>query len=188
VFVTNAEGCTSLDTMMVNMAGELPTVQGINIDNNGGYTFTFEAVNPQNVIGYEWDFGDGSSLSYEDSPVHTYPDAGNYIVTLRLSSSCGFWADSTSAHIVSVHQVTVDANDLTVYPNPASESATIISRGGLKMEKISLYNVVGQLIETVDVDNRDKHVMHFSGLASGMYTLQIQTDKGVVTRKLEIIK
>lgn len=188
VFVTNEEGCVSLDTVEVIMDGELPSVQGIAIDNNGAFTFTFTAVNPQNVIGYEWDFGDGSPLSFADSATHTYAETGNYFVTVTLSSTCGFYTDSTSTHIVGINQINVDNDALTVYPNPANDYATVISRGGLKLEQVAVYNVLGQMIQTVKSDSSEQHKLSLSGLASGVYTLQVQTDKGIVTRKLEIIK
>jgi hypothetical protein len=188
VFVTNSEGCTKADTIIVNMQGELPTIAGINVTNNGEFTFHFTAVNPENVIGYDWDFGDGSPHSYQASPTHTYPNAGNYIVVLHLSSSCGFFSDSSSAHILGINQLNIDKNEMTVYPNPTKETATILNRGALKMENIAIYNVFGQVVYKEKADSKDKHSMNLSGLASGIYTIQIFTDKGTVARKLEIIK
>jgi hypothetical protein len=188
VFVTNEQACVKMDTITVIMQGELPTIQGINITNNGQYTFHFTAINPQNVIGYDWDFGDNSPHSYQASPTHTYADNGNYVVVLHLSSTCGFFTDSTSAHIVGINQLTVDNNELTVYPNPTNEVATILNKGALKMEKIELYNVLGQIIYSAKADDAKKHTLKLADLASGLYTIQIYTDKGNVARKLEIVK
>jgi hypothetical protein len=188
VFVTNSVGCTKADTIVVNMQGELPTIQGINVTNNGQYTFHFTAVNPQNVIGYDWDFGDGSAHSYQASPIHTYPDAGNYIVVLHLSSTCGFLSDSSSAHILGINQLNVTTDELTVYPNPAKAVATILNRGALKMEQIEVYNILGQVIYKSKADSKDKHTLNLDGFASGVYTIQVYTDKGTVARKLEIIR
>jgi hypothetical protein len=188
VFVTNGLGCTKADTIVVNMAGELPAIQGIQVTNNGQYTFQFSAVNPQYVVGYDWDFGDGSAHSYDASPTHTYPNAGNYIVILRLSSSCGFFSDSSSAHILGINQLNVDNNEMTVYPNPAKESATILNRGALKMESIAIYNVLGQMVYNEKANNNDEHTLNLNGMAPGVYTVQIFTDKGTVSRKLELMR
>src|SRR5690606_4622722 len=68
VLVTNDQGCTKSDTIEIEVDGELPSVQGIDITNNGASTFTFNAINPRHVIGYQWDFGDGSAPSYQQSP------------------------------------------------------------------------------------------------------------------------
>lgn len=188
VFVTNAEGCTSTDTIQVMMQGELPTIGGIQVSNNGENQFHFTAVYPQNVIGYDWDFGDGSLHSYEASPIHIYDSTGDYIVVLRLSSTCGFANDTVGAHIVGIHQLTVNNNELTVYPNPSNGQATILNKGDLKMEKVEVYSVLGQVIYRSKADSKDKHVINLSGMASGTYTIEIYTDKGTVARKLEIIR
>jgi parallel beta-helix repeat protein len=37
-----------------------------------------------NFLIYCWDFGDGSPLNYEESPIHTYETAGTYSVTLTV--------------------------------------------------------------------------------------------------------
>ncbi len=188
VFVTNNLGCTKADTIVVNMAGELPTISGINISNNGVNTFYFTAVNPQNVIGYDWDFGDGTPHSYQASPTHTYANSGNYVVVLRLSSTCGFYDDSTSAHIVGINPVNVGNEELMVYPNPSRETATILNKSGLKMERIEMYNILGQVVYRSEADSKDKHILKMNALASGIYTIQVYTDKGTIARKLEVLK
>ena len=188
VFVTNEKGCTKADTITVDMVGQLPSIQGINITNNGVNTFSFTAVNPQNVVGFEWDFGDGSAPSYLSNPTHTYATNGNYVVVLRLSSTCGFVSDSTSAHIVGINQLNVGNDEMTVYPNPAKSTATILNKGGLKMEKIQVYNVLGQVVYSAKADSKDKHSLELEGFASGIYTIEIYTDKGTVARKLELLR
>ena len=186
-FVTNGDGCVKIDTIQVTMQGQLPSIQGISVSNNGAYTFQYTAVNPQNVIGYDWDFGDGTPHSYQVSPTHTYANSGNYIVILKLSSTCGFFSDSSSAQIVGIHQITVDNNELMVYPNPTTGGATLLSKN-LKMEEVSVYNILGQVVLTAKADSPNKHTLQLAALASGVYTIQVRTDKGNVARKLEIIK
>jgi hypothetical protein len=44
------------------------------------------------------------------------------------------------------------------------------------------------VVYRADADSKDKHVLQLSGLASGIYTIQVYTDKGTVPRKLEILK
>lgn len=188
VFVTNDKGCVKADTITVAMVGQLPSIQGINISNNGVNTFSFTAVNPQNVVGFEWDFGDGSAPSYLPNPTHTYANNGNYIVVLKLSSSCGFVSDSTSAHIVGINQLNVGNDEMTVYPNPARSTATILNKGNLKMEKIQVYNVLGQVVYSANADSKEKHTLALEGFASGIYTIEIYTDKGTVARKLELLR
>ncbi|KAA5537457.1 T9SS type A sorting domain-containing protein [Taibaiella lutea] len=188
VFVTNAGGCTAADTIQVTMQGELPSIGGINVVNNGQMLFHFTAVYPQNVVGYDWDFGDGSPHSYQASPIHEYENMGDYTVVLRLSSICGFTTDTLATHIVGIRQINLSNDELTVYPNPSNGHATIHNKANLEMEKIEVYNILGQLVYHSKADSKDKHVINFDSIAPGVYTIEVYTDKGTVARKLKIIK
>jgi hypothetical protein len=188
VFVTNSAGCVKTDTIKVNMEGQLPTIAGIQVSNNGVNTFHFSAINPQNVIGFEWDFGDGSNPSYQATPIHTYATGGYYTVRLKLSSTCGFASDSSAANIVGIGQLNIDQNELSVYPNPTRGLANIVNKGNLRMERIEVYNVLGQVVYQASADHGSAHTLNLEGMASGVYTVQIYTDKGSVARKLEVIK
>jgi len=187
VFVTNNLGCIKSDTINIKMEGQLPHVDGVYITNDGVNTFKFTAVNPQNVVGYLWDFGDGSMPSYQQSPSHTYAsNPASYIVVLKLSSSCGFLTDSVSANIVGIKTLNVGNEEVTIYPNPATTTATIRNKGELKMERVEVYNVLGQVVYRATADSKEKHVLSLAGFAGGLYTIEIYTDKGIVARKLQI--
>lgn len=189
VFVTNAAGCVTTDTIKVKTEGYLPTVDYVQITNNGVSTFHFTAVNPQNVIGYEWDFGDGTPLSYQATPNHTYAAAGSYIVTLNLSSTCGYSADTSSVHILGLG--TNDLNkDLRVslYPNPTQDLLTIKLESDAKMESIVVYNILGQMVKSEKVKNEKEHSISLSNLSNGLYQVKIVTNKGNVTQKVDLVK
>lgn len=185
--VINSEGCVKTDTIDVAMAGELPTIQGISVNNNGQYTFQFTPVNPQNVTAYDWDFGDGSAHSTLQAPTYTYATEGNYIVVLRMESTCGNSTDSSSAQIVAINEVNVGLQELMVYPNPLRGTATIQNRGTLKMERIMVLNIMGQVVYNAPANSKDKHSLQLPGMAAGLYTVAITTDKGTVIRKIELL-
>jgi gliding motility-associated-like protein len=49
---------------------------------------------------YEWNFGDGSTLSNQVNPLHYYPDlAGQYYITLLATNNNGLCRDSVDAYI-----------------------------------------------------------------------------------------
>jgi PKD repeat protein len=53
-----------------------------------GYVVTF-TPSVTDVNSYSWDFGDGTALSTEAEPVHTYETFGDYVVTLKVSGDGG---------------------------------------------------------------------------------------------------
>ena len=72
-------------------------------------------------------------------------------------------------------------DNLSVYPNPSVNDVTISAKdNNLIIEKVELYNVYGQLLNVVNVnDNMAK--MTVGTLAAGIYYAKVSTDKGVVT-------
>lgn len=67
----------------------------------------------------------------------------------------------------------------SVYPNPASEIVNISLEEGLTLEKVNIYNTLGQLVKT-----ENKNVISVNSLPKGIYFLEIITDKGKASRKI----
>ena len=62
------------------------------------------------ITAWLWDFGDGSAVSTEANPVHTYAEGGVYDVSLSITSDSG--ASDTALHIHAVH-VVVPSSDMS---------------------------------------------------------------------------
>jgi len=71
--------------------------------------------------------------------------------------------------------------DFLVYPNPASDIVTIQLRDDAVLQKVNLYNVLGQLVKT-----ESKQLINVSGLERGSYFIEVITTKGKATKKLII--
>ncbi|OSZ76845.1 hypothetical protein CAP36_10440 [Chitinophagaceae bacterium IBVUCB2] len=93
LIVTNGFGCT--DTIVkpayINIQRAIINITGLPA--RGCIPFT---INPIPVItaldvvtSYEWDFGDGSPLDFNQFPTHTYPLQGTYNVRLVITTSGG---------------------------------------------------------------------------------------------------
>ena len=66
-----------------------------------------------------------------------------------------------------------------IYPNPVTDILTIELNNKLELNKVSIYNLLGKLV----IQN-DNPVLNLERLTSGLYILQIETDRGIVTKKL----
>jgi PKD domain-containing protein len=51
---------------------------------------------PLDSIRFEWDFGDGSPISIDPNPAHTYTTGGNYTATLTVIDSSGHRTSATT--------------------------------------------------------------------------------------------
>lgn len=71
--------------------------------------------------------------------------------------------------------------NFSIYPNPATDILNIELEDSSTLNKVLIYSANGQLIR----ESSDK-IMNVSGLAKGMYNVQVITDQGKATKKLII--
>ena len=68
--------------------------------------------------------------------------------------------------------VEAEGNAISIYPNPASETITI---EGIDVENVKVYNLLGQLVETMESTQR----IDVSNYTSGIYTMVINGSETV---------
>ena len=71
------------------------------------------------------------------------------------------------------------AETVKVYPNPASNTISVRTSEGVLVDSVSIYSVQGQLLGTYKAQS-----ISVANLASGVYVLQIATNKGTVSQQL----
>jgi PKD repeat protein len=59
------------------------------------------ATNTDAIQVYDWDFGDGTAHAGSVNPVHTYPNAGTFMVTLTVTDTAG--CANMISHEVTIH-------------------------------------------------------------------------------------
>lgn len=111
VVVTN-DGCDQSSTDQVNIVvQQYPVASFTHGDGNlGDPVFFTDASTIPPMFSWNWDFGDGNSSSLQN-PSHNYEAAGDYSVTLTVSSSAGCTDDTTI--VVPVEELFVITNVLT---------------------------------------------------------------------------
>ena len=87
---------------------------------------------------------------------------------------------------VKVEHLSIGENIINaiIYPNPASDKMNISADG---MTNISVFNVVGQNVLSVDVD-ANEFGLDVSALEKGVYMLKISTLKGCYTKRICVNK
>jgi hypothetical protein len=76
--------------------------------------------------------------------------------------------------------------DVVVYPNPAHDVVTIEGKGGARLQGITILNTVGAVVYQAASADASREKIEVKGLAAGLYTVHITTDKGVTVQKLEL--
>ena len=91
-------------------------------------------------------------------------------------------------YIVSVDGELLSVNELsskvTVYPNPANGSVRVEAGNGI--ESISVYNVLGTLVETVNANGKTVNV-NLSDYSDGVYFFSIRQNNGTVSNQRVVV-
>ena len=133
---------------------------------------------------YFWSFGDGNSSS-ASNPQHTYAAPGTYTVCLIVFDSLTQCQDSICNQVTvgpstSIGEVNGIELLTNLYPNPVQDRATIeIKAREARAASLQVLNTLGQpvRVERININPGVNQVdLELSGLASGMYILNIVTE------------
>ncbi|ASS50231.1 MAG: hypothetical protein A3D31_11735 [Candidatus Fluviicola riflensis] len=87
--VTSDLGCTNSVTIQVSTTAPVAAFTSSTACENSPVSFTDQStISAGNITGWAWDFGDGSNSAIQN-PNHAYTLAGNYNVTLVVTSDLG---------------------------------------------------------------------------------------------------
>jgi hypothetical protein len=140
----------------------------------------------------------GMAMSWANfTKTFTYTDGGfpdTCIIFLKASGATPavsdyLWVDNLAftGSVAGIDENN-NINNLTLYPNPASENMTIeFNSVSSTTIKIELLDVTGKVIKNVNANNvigDYKYSMNTSDLAKGIYFLKISSDKSIETKKV----
>ncbi|MEM1323154.1 MAG: PKD domain-containing protein [Bacteroidota bacterium] len=144
------------------------------------FTVTFTNLSTD-AANYQWNFDDGSPLSTEENPVHTFPGNGVYDVTLFTTNSlCG--SAVTIPVVISIVSTTeAPKAPFQIYPNPFDQFVFLEAEKRLEYE---LYDSQGrQLLEGETVGSSRTRI-EMGSLPNGLYILKVSGDGGHWEKKL----
>ena len=107
-------------------------------------------------------------------------------------SSCGILrlfddpdkTNEVTATVCTTSTDELEADDLVIYPNPTSESFQL--KNDDAVSTISIYNIVGRLVKTV---NHSQGMVHdVTTLRTGMYLVRLENKNGDVLKSMRLSK
>lgn len=129
-------------------------------------------------------------------------DANDYTLTYSMTSMSIIWAVGPSTNVNSEHatkgssSVTFTTlgldplsldNKLSVYPNPCSDKISIKNDFHTRVQHVAIYNTEAQLVRNFDVGLEDADIpVSLSGIASGVYFVEIAADNDRTVKKIVI--
>lgn len=89
---------------------------------------------------------------------------------------------------VAVEEIELDTDLVSAFPNPTSATLTVRAEQQQTMDKINLYNVEGQLIQTyTNLVDTQKNI-DVTNFNNGLHIIKVYFEDGVVTKKVMIQK
>ncbi len=153
------------------------------------------------VYEWHWDFGDGKTSTLQN-PVHNYETYGVYEVVLKITSQgCEskflMTVDLYNGILEGRSQAADEAtgnNDVTfvvenaiISPNPVVEAANLGFKSSINQELIiNVISLTGEVVDQRQFDARagnNQIQINTTNLSNGIYFIQIQSDKGVMSLK-----
>ena len=190
VTTTNVDACAGVgasDAVTVTFTAT-PTAAGSFTTNGNIVTFSNTSTGASS---YSWDFGDFTNSS-ASAPVHAYAVNGNYQVVLTaINGNCTDTIVLNVAITVSIEEL-MGLSNLTIYPNPASETAVISFDNTLGNSfDIQLIDQLGRVIMSqngVQASGSNLVTIDLTNLSDGLYSIQLTSNQNTISKRLIVRK
>lgn len=163
-----------------------------------GLTVSFSESSLYDPTAWLWEFGDAfSTTSQARNPTFTYTAEGEYEVCLTARNLFNNPPFSKPAKkTCETINLTVGINDvalersISVYPNPTSGNLTInVKDISFENMNVKVFNMIGENVfvgQYNKVQAQSLINLNIAGNASGIYMIQISTEQGVVTKRINL--
>jgi len=114
----------------------------------------------------------------------------DFEVVYTVSDAAG--NEATAVRQVRVICVGIEDNAIyefvDIFPNPTN-GQLFVKTTDLKVAEITVYNVIGKTILSTQKNQlKDIHQLDLSNQSEGLYMVNIVTDKGIITRKIHLLR
>ena len=151
-------------------------------ENNGRF---YMAVTPENGLSIRTKMNEWRNYTTDNSSL---PE--NHILSLEKDSSGYIWIGTYSKGLVRLHEsalgITSQSSPETeIFPNPAESNSLIQIRSSMPLVEICIIDNQGKKIfQSMEIEFQSEITLPI--LLSGIYTIQLIYDKGILYKKLTI--
>ncbi|MFT7252406.1 MAG: photosystem II stability/assembly factor-like uncharacterized protein [Flavobacterium sp.] len=134
----------------------------------------------------------GSSYSLDNGLTWVGVDTVQHLQVEFLNTTTGFTGGfNTSATVSGISKYTgtalpresFEANGFSVYPNPVNDNFTIQNGNNIAISGLTISDINGRTVKAINV-NAIENQINISDLNSGVYFLNITSEKGTATKKI----
>ncbi|MBP6532216.1 MAG: T9SS type A sorting domain-containing protein [Bacteroidia bacterium] len=169
------------DTMMMTEIIQYAFNTNLNVIGN---TITAQA----GYISYQWiDCQSGLAVVGQSSTMFTPTATGNYAAVLESAEGCIEQTPCVYVLLNGIDQIT--SQEITLWPNPANHSFEIKLPDNASKFYVDIIDLNGRVLKQEITNNSSTAQISVSEFASGLYSVNVYSEKGFVGRKvLAIVK
>jgi PKD repeat protein/pimeloyl-ACP methyl ester carboxylesterase len=190
--VNNSQGNSTITKNGYITVTAKPTAEfDYQVEANNSIKFLNQTNNTGLAQTYTWTFGDNIS-SAEFSPLHTYASSGTYSVKLVAQNSCGNTSKTRNVMVtlVGTENQDLDGSVISIFPNPNNGMFTVKIKSSTQgTHEIKIINSIGQTIKCDKIiKTNEEYISEYDlqNLPSGLYILQVISEKGQKSLKIQI--
>lgn len=137
---------------------------------------------------YQWiNYYTNEDIAGATSSSLTVTENGSYKVKVNMGN-CYVTSDCFDVnHFSNVGVTHVAHNELKMFPNPSTGAIRIQFNSNVENARVDVLNALGQIVFGAEVGGSNEFNFMIDDVA-GMYTVKIQSNKGVSTHKLNVVK
>jgi hypothetical protein len=179
---TSSKGCvdTTTETVIVNALPGKPKITKMNAD---------VLTSSNDTLNNQW-YLNGSIILGADNPTYIADEKGCYSVGVtNPATSCSSLSDTTcvSTVISGIKRLSINSNQLSIYPNPTSGQFTVKSDDNQNGYAVEVYNVVGEKVFQSVLSN-SQITIDLSSKSAGLYFVYLKSEESVEVGKVLITK
>jgi PKD repeat protein len=176
----NAGGCVSRDTFDI-FVNALPLADFNYIANFLSVDFVDVSTG---ALSNTWDFGDGNTAVQLQSVQHVYTNTGTYTACLYIENDCG---TDTICKTFTITNVGINeaenSNDVFISEDALNYNISSTS----KLKGVEVVAISGA-IQLKSSPEQFGYTIQKSSLATGIYLVRITTERGIVNKKLQVVR
>lgn len=127
------------------------------------------------------------AVVYTRDTVSTYTIANLYQKNkedvMRIQQWFAVDSFPSCAFTVGINDAAQDENELSIYPNPASENITINITSTSKNVSVKIYDATGRMVKNMENVKSGENTINVSELENGLYLLNLQDGNNSVTKR-----
>lgn len=175
-----------------NIVVSPPTTASFTINSANMPSISVDATASTNATTYEWNMGDGTTLSGANV-THTYTSNNTFNIRLITTSPCNSDTIIQPVTITGVGTRNLsNIGSVNLFPNPSTGFVRLDFEGlSIGAHQLNVYDLSGKVVFSRALkisESTHTEQLDLNNLAAGSYLVRIVSDKGLLTTRLVLTK